>query len=141
MFLDKDLMIAEKKDIPIADGIMGDMVNLGTYGRLAGEPLYLVIKFTTALTGTSPKVTFLVQTSTDNTFASPKTLVASPEITASDDIGTGIKPLIIPINVPYAEKYLRVFADVSGTITGGAATVMLLLDAQTAGLQKQADNV
>jgi len=120
--------------------VIGDVVNLVTHGRLAGEPVYLVIKFTTALTGTG-SVVFSLETSTAESFSSKEVLVVSPTITKDDDIGAGLKPLIIPVNVPYAEQYLRVYATVTGTISAGAVSVMLVLDAQTAGLQKQATDV
>jgi len=145
MFVDKDLVILNNSAIPTASGIVGKVVDLKAHGMLAGEPVYLMIHFTTAFTGTNtPKVTFSVQTSTEEVFtdaAKINTLVVSPEITPDDDIGKGLKPLIIPINVPFAEQYLRIYETASGTISTGSATVMLLLDAQTAGLQKQTTDI
>lgn len=141
MFVDKDLLLAN--DVSVASGgAIGDFVNLKSHGRLAGEPAYLVVQFTTPMgTSDTGNLVFSVQTAAASGFGSPKTLVSSPAITASDDIGKGLKPLVIPVNIPYAEQYLRLYVTKTDTVTAGVVKAMLVLDAQTAGLQKQATDV
>jgi len=137
MFVDKDLLLANGVSVTTT-GAVGDYVNLKSHGRLAGEPAYLVIQFTTPIVGTG--ATFSVETSTATNFGTKKVLVTTPQITPSDDIGKGLKPLVIPINIPYAEKYLRLYVTATA-VTAGAVKAMIVLDAQTAGLQPQATDV
>jgi len=147
MFVDKDLMIAEKEAIVNGSNAIGDVVDLAAHGRLAGEPVYIVIQFTTSPTGNGDKVVFSVQTSTAENFTGEnvvtRTLVVSPEVNKGDNIALGLEPLILPVNIPFAERYLRVYttATVENESTTGKVNIMLVLDAQTAGLQKQATDV
>jgi hypothetical protein len=147
MFVDKDLMIAEKEAIVNGSNAIGDVVDLAAHGRLAGEPVYIVIQFTTPPTGNGDKVVFSVQTSTAENFTGEnvvtRTLVVSPEVNKGDNIALGLEPLILPVNIPFAERYLRVYttATVENESTTGKVNIMLVLDAQTAGLQKQATDV
>ncbi len=142
-FVDSDLEFADALDL--SSGTNGtaaahdctNYVDLQAADRLAGQPVYLVIRFTTALdsSGDSATVDFDLEADADGTFsAGAVNLWSAPvQVTVGSDIGNGTDAIIVPISVPSGLRYLNLEYTIGGeAASAGVFDAYIALDAQTA---------
>lgn len=141
-FIDSNLEFASALDLSAgSNGTAAahdctNYIDLEAAGRLAGEPLFLEIHFTTAFdSGTdAATITFKLETDADGDFSSGATaLWTSDAITVGSDIGDGTDKIQVPINMRNALRYLNLEYTIgTEAATAGVFDAYIVKDVNTA---------
>lgn len=111
MIIDRRLQVSLNQALT-ATAPSTDTIDLGSDRDIGpGEPLWFVIVFKTAMTGTSPTFAAAIQTDDTSGFGSPATLVTSETVSGATPAG---RQIVIPMPLTN-ERHLRLNYTLGGT--------------------------
>lgn len=124
MIIDYENKFSDALAVTDTDKASTNLIDLGAAGDAHTE-LFLVIRVGTAFAG-GTSINFSLQTATDEAFTSPVTLIASGAIlTAALTANTIVWKVRVPRG---ALRYLRIWHDVTGTMSAGTLEEFLTPD-------------
>lgn len=139
MYVDSSLLLCDGQDTYETAAVSDSYVDLGVAGRDVGpgEQLYVICTVGTSLTSEAEDSTLTISLQTAaivvvNAFTSP-TVLLSTRAYAESTLTAGRAPIVIPIPLGTAERYLQLLFTVSGSgsFTAGALDAFIGIGAQT----------
>jgi len=135
MYIDSSLLLCDGQDTYVTAAVSDYYVDLGVAGRDVGpgEQLYVICTVGTALASSAGTSTLTVHLETDDetTFSTP-TILLSTQAYAEATLTAGRAPIIIPIPLGTAERYLQLsFTVGTASFTSGALDAFIGIGAQT----------